>query len=123
MLLPQELIDLIFQFIEKDFCFNENYGFTSNIIITPKYKIIQEKKNQKKFLEWKKLFRQEFYKKSKFDKNIKKLCYDGIPPRLRGVIWSQLLKTSVYKKEGIYKELISKNPQNISVEKVIKRNF
>eukprot|EP01080_Neovahlkampfia_damariscottae_P006493 gene6493-10501_t len=118
MLLPPELLEIIFEFIEKDFCFLENYGFEMPKNIKENKKTIQEK-NEKKFKQWKTLFEKGF-KKSK-DKNMKKLCYNGIPPRLRSLVWSHFLETSTFKKPGVYKQLQSRNLKNPSIEKDVLR--
>jgi TBC1 domain family member 14 len=117
--LPQELMDLIFEFIEKDFCFNENYGFISTIT-SPKQRLIQKEKNEKQFKIWISLFQKGFFQK-KMDNKIRKMCYEGIPPRLRGILWSHFLNTTKYKKEGIYQQLLQKNPKDIGVEKDVSR--
>jgi hypothetical protein len=89
-LLPKEILEVIFSFLQKDLCTTYNYEFTIKSI--PKeYISYQEEKIIKKFKRWERVLKKDFLKNKYERKKIRTMCFEGIPPRLRNIIWYQLL--------------------------------
>jgi hypothetical protein len=88
--LPQEILEVIFSFLQKDLCTTYNYEFSTKSI--PKeYISHQEEKIKKKFKRWERVLKKDFLKNKYERKKIRTMCFEGIPPRLRNIIWYQLL--------------------------------
>jgi hypothetical protein len=118
--LPQELLDLIFEFLEKDLCMFQEYGFQT-ALSSQKYLLFQKEKNQKNFKIWKSLLEKGLLKNPpKLDENLRKLIYSGIPPKLRGILWPYFLEISKHKKKS-YREFFPEKLENKYIEIVFKK--